>query len=357
MHYLIPHYHAYCLSDEYADFIGTLTWYRMYCACKVSETKRDYQNGYKNLETRINDLKYTNEIPSYVFRAADKLLEDIGKILRKRNFDSGSLAQIGDLLYEFETNTESKFREHFLETALDGIGGRYYTESLFKKVQQLFDTGANDSIITESFKFLDKRLQDLLQLSTHESYGEDLIKRAFAPNTGSLQLNTHSNEQTGIRNFYSGANALFRNPSAHRSLFSGDDALFPGESDEFAAAIFSMIDIMSRMAIGLYAAQKRPAVTRVLHDFAAHRGWNTSIYTYKALCCVGHIPGTPLYASDSYRVQVNLVDSNLDIFCMLKHASTVEKSDVDSLTSSLAEIYDFRIEQKVFAQVANRKNI
>ena len=82
-------------------------------------------------------------------------------------------------------------------------------------------------------------MQKLLGLSSHEIYGEDLINKAFAPNTGLLQLDTNPNEQIGLRNFVSGANAIFRNPSAHRFM----------QFENFeAATIVAMVAVMARIA-------------------------------------------------------------------------------------------------------------
>jgi uncharacterized protein Ymh len=89
------------------------------------------------------------------------------------------------------------------------------------------DGGEYDAAIMEAFKCLDRHLQRLLKLSIQDQqYGDTLLNRAFSPDTGALRLTTDPNEQKGLRNFASGANAVFRNAAAHRSVFNPDlDAL------------------------------------------------------------------------------------------------------------------------------------
>lgn len=74
---------------------------------------------------------------------------------------------------------------------------------------------------------------------SNEYYGEELINFAFSPKSGALQLQSHPNEQNGIRNFFSGANAIFRNPSAHR---------FVDYDDKTAEAIIAMVAMMANLA-------------------------------------------------------------------------------------------------------------
>ena len=81
--------------------------------------------------------------------------------------------------------------------------------------------GNYDGAIIAAFKCLDQHLQKLLNLTPSE-YGEALINKAFSPQAGALKLQTHGNEQRGLRDLAIGANALFRNALAHKTVFNPD---------------------------------------------------------------------------------------------------------------------------------------
>ncbi len=72
-----------------------------------------------------------------------------------------------------------------------------------------------DEAVVNAFKVLDQRIR-LATGEPPELYGEALINRSFSPDKGKLSKGLTLNEKKGLRNLISGANAFFRNPSAHR---------------------------------------------------------------------------------------------------------------------------------------------
>jgi uncharacterized protein (TIGR02391 family) len=214
----LPSYEAYVMTDEYANFISLLVWFRMYCVGEMGETKNDYADGFKSLKDAYDSLYWGDVPPEWIDRDIKKVFEKGQSILSKKRFTKTQIDELGSILYDFENNKESNFRHAYLEYRLLREAKHQYPQELVNAVYDLMEAEQYEAAIFAAFKFLDGHIQKLLDVSPHDFYGESLINAAFAQNTGLLQLKTTSNEQIGIRNFYSGANALFRNPSAHRFI-------------------------------------------------------------------------------------------------------------------------------------------
>ena len=343
MYYLIPKYQAFCLADEYADFIGMLAWYRMYCANRCGSKKKDYAQGFSSLKQTVDNLKHGMDQFTYIFSPVNQLFASIETILKKRSLDAASIQEIANLLYEFESEKEQQFREKYLEAALEKAARTYYSRILFDTVHDLFEAESNDAIVMAAFKYLDNHLQQLLQIAPHESYGEDLINRAFAPNSGAIQLNTHANEQLGLRNFFSGTNALFRNPSAHRSLFRGEHAVFPDVADSFAAAVVAMADMMAKMATRLYARKIEPEIVQILKSLATRRSWNQFVYVGTTLWCVGNVTEPRSNKLHDYRIQVFISADQMGLLLSLRVHPDVIIKDRTQLKESLQAISGLRV--------------
>ena len=114
-------------------------------------------------------------------------------------------------------------------------------------MEKLLENEQYSEAVLNAFKYLDKHLQTLLDITDSNVYGEELINKAFAPSSGSFQLDTHANEQIGLRNFFSGANALFRNPTAHR---------FTNFREEIGTAIIVMVGMMAQIATDISKNRK-----------------------------------------------------------------------------------------------------
>ena len=214
---LIPDFHVSVQARDYSRFISTLSWFRMYCVGSMGTDKNDYVTGFNSLKHYYDDLfYYEEEQPYWAKTGFGAILEKIQKILDMKYLNDERIAEIGDLLYVFETNDELGFSRKYFEYQRSKIVEEYYPSKLCDAVYDLMNHGEYESAVLAAFKFLDSHLQTLLNVDGKRYYGEDLINYVFSPNSGVLQLQGHPNEQIGIRNFFSGANAIFRNPSAHR---------------------------------------------------------------------------------------------------------------------------------------------
>jgi len=240
---LLLDYMAYGTADAYIEFINALSWFRMYCAGKFGKNKTDYLDGFTSLENRYRGLWFDDEeeknFSEFIPSDVEVVLEKVRKLLNTKRLEDNQITEISNLLFKFLNDGESKFRDRYFDYQVEMRTKYDYPAELFRAVKELLDDDHNDEAVLTSFKYLDNYLQKLLGLSSHEIYGEDLINKAFAPNTGLLQLDTNPNEQIGLRNFVSGANAIFRNPSAHRFM----------QFENFeAATIVAMVAVMARIA-------------------------------------------------------------------------------------------------------------
>jgi|GEM_PF-1628107 len=234
----------YCIDyvlERYASFVSSLTWFRMYCVGKMGNDKSDYLEAFKSLKSDFEDLYDYDEkrqFYSWKEQLRTKLISDIEKILKLKRFTDDHIQKISTIVWEFQKEKESTFRSGFLDKEVKWAAKSDYPEELHRAVNDLIDSGSNEEAVLQAFKFLDNYMQKLLSVPPHKLYGEELINYAFSPNSGVLQLGTHQNEQVGLRNFFSGANALLRNPSAHRFI----------HYDDFdAAAIVAMVTMMTNL--------------------------------------------------------------------------------------------------------------
>ena len=234
-------YLAEDLLHRYTGFISTLTWYRMYCAGRMGQKKADYLDGFQSLYEAYEHLWDIDEEmpPEWQLRSIADLLDSIRAILNSKRLTNEQILNIGSLIREFQSKHEATFQKNYVKAQVEQERRSHYFSGLPTAVVDLLENDNTDEAIITAFKFLDNHLQNLLRLAPYQYYGEDLINHAFSPKTGVLQLGTDPNEQIGLRNFFSGANAIFRNPTAHR--FVKHDLFF-------AASIVTMVNAMSKMA-------------------------------------------------------------------------------------------------------------
>lgn len=240
---LFHDYMSYGTASSYTDFINTLSWFRMYCIGRFGKNKTDYLNGLKSLEDNYEELWWDeDEKKNFSFlgpSVVDVVLDEVRKKLNVKRLDDKQIGEAGSLLFNFLEKDEKHFRSHYFKYKDRTTSSDDYPQELYIAVKELLDNDHNDEAVLTAFKYLDSHLQKLLGLSPHEHHGEDLINKAFSSNSGTLQLGTDPNEQIGLRNFFSGANAIFRNPSAHRFMrFENFDT----------ATIVAMIAVMARLA-------------------------------------------------------------------------------------------------------------
>jgi uncharacterized protein (TIGR02391 family) len=213
----------------------------MYCAGRMGKDKTDYLKGFANVKSTYEALYEFDDEKRYrnwKEQPGDKLISDLEAVLKAKRLTDSHIGRISTLIWDFQSESERDFRDAFVDKEFEINAKLDYPEDLYKEVKRLLASGENEEAVFQAFKFLDSHIQNVLSLPSHQLYGEELINYAFSPSSGVLQLNTHQNEQVGLRNFFSGANAFLRNPTAHRFM----------QYDDFdAEAIVAMVAMMARV--------------------------------------------------------------------------------------------------------------
>jgi uncharacterized protein (TIGR02391 family) len=208
--------------DQYIDFLVERV-VRLYgfCANKLGATHQDYAGRVEMLEFTYKALM--EDVPTIDVSPLRSLCRNLrNAISQLQNLDQ-AVEACEKVLRNFIYNDEVRFRQAYLEAKAAQATREMYSDHLFFAIDTHLRSGNYDAAIGEAFKCLDRHLQKLLGLSPNDQlFGESLINRAFAPDAGPLQTKSDPNEQKGLRNFASGANGIFRNPVAHRSVFNRD---------------------------------------------------------------------------------------------------------------------------------------
>jgi uncharacterized protein (TIGR02391 family) len=111
-------------------------------------------------------------------------------------------------------------------------------EELMQRCGQLIRLGAFDEAVRSAFVLLEERLREAI--GGEGMTGTQLANHAFNPTNGILakHLGRNQSEREGLREFYSGAFKLFRNPTAHGVV---------GYSAAEGKAIIGLVDLMLKM--------------------------------------------------------------------------------------------------------------
>jgi uncharacterized protein (TIGR02391 family) len=111
-------------------------------------------------------------------------------------------------------------------------------EGLMQRCGHLIHMGAFDEAVRSAFVLLEERLREAV--NEEGMTGVQLANHAFNPTKGSLakHLGRNQAEREGLRELYSGAFRLFRNPTAHGVV---------GYSAAEGKAIIGLVDLMLKM--------------------------------------------------------------------------------------------------------------
>ena len=140
------------------------------------------------------------------------------------------------------SHPSNESRHAYLQSAVSSHARDFYSEELFDVISNPLENNEYDAAVLAAFKYLDGILQRLAGVDSYQFYGEELINKVFSPGSGVLQMNTHPNEQIGLRNWFSGAYAVLRNPIAHR---------FVNLDEKLALSAIAMVALMAKMATEL----------------------------------------------------------------------------------------------------------
>ena len=327
----------------------------MYCVAHLGKGKEDYQKGFQSVLATYHDIGEFLHDVNYKKAVTEQLFEKIEKVLRSKKFTDDKIAEVGSLLYEFEANHETKFRHELIRLWTTAHAKSIYPAALYNEVRNIIEADPYDAPVVEAFKYLDRHLQMILNIKPYEHYGESLINYAFAPNSGALQLSTSSSEQSGLRNFFSGANALFRNLAAHRSLFSSD-ALFRydtgglGDAESITPAIIALVGLMARIATSLFMKEIEPIIGDVLKDFAIQIGWDSNINKIGPYWVAGPLEDKSLRGIYAYRVRLLFSDDKAGCCLKLQAHDEVTEADIDILKKLLKQKTHLPIERTAYTK-------
>jgi uncharacterized protein (TIGR02391 family) len=111
-------------------------------------------------------------------------------------------------------------------------------EGLMRRCGHLIHMGAFDEAVRSAFVLLEERLREAV--NEEGMTGVQLANHAFNPKNGLLakHLGRTASEREGLRELYSGAFKLFRNPTAHGVV---------GYSAAEGKAIIGLVDLMLRI--------------------------------------------------------------------------------------------------------------
>lgn len=201
--------------DEYCGFLHGVFRFQVYCTMSLGKERKDYAERIEDLRSHhdalINRLSFEgNRLFHGVIRRLSDVVssgEQVEQIARRCE----------EIVRGFVFVEEDRFRRGYLEACAKRLAAEEYSQELFVAVLPSLNSGSYDAAVSAAFRCLDAHLQKILGLPSTE-YGESLINQAFSP-TGKLQMDADPNEQKGLRNLASGANSLFRNAVAHRSVF------------------------------------------------------------------------------------------------------------------------------------------
>jgi len=183
--------------DQYIDFlINSVVRFKAYCDAKIGVTPQDYadrvdtlEHGYKAL---VQDAPGTNVS---LLRSLCYRLRDL--ISGSQHTDEVAEA-CEELLRRFLYNDEVWFRRAYLDGRAARAMQGMYSDHLFAALKTHLDNGKFDAAIGDAFKCLDSHIQKVLKLSPGDrQFGESLINRAFAPDSGPLKLSADPNDQKG----------------------------------------------------------------------------------------------------------------------------------------------------------------
>ncbi len=211
---------AQSIAMDASQFSKSLASLRLHCLLGKSRNRDEYRKYFLAVKRRYYFMQMRVSERSQDHRwkdpVVDELLLGIEDALNAVEFGDLSMKRIVNLIAVFEVKHEDEFllrwvNAHERESAYFGI-----RRPLRNAVIDLLLSRQYESAIVAAFKYLDGQIQKATGATPHEHYGESLMNHAFAPGKGKLQLNSSESEQIGLRNLFSGANAVFRNPSAHR---------------------------------------------------------------------------------------------------------------------------------------------
>jgi hypothetical protein len=205
--------------DTYCNFLNSVYRFQASCLMGLCKHREDFLTQVGSLENALAILTKTiNFANAGMF----------GGLLKRLRLIIAAPSSIEDIAVNCESQVreflylrEDGFRSDYLDACTRRLALETYSYDLMAAAMDDLKDGKYDAAVQAAFKALDLHLQRILKLPPAE-HGEGLFNKAFAPDSGALKLGGDANEQRGLRNLASGANAVFRNAVAHKFVFTLD---------------------------------------------------------------------------------------------------------------------------------------
>jgi len=137
---LLPDYCGYGRMEDFATFIHTLTWYRMYCAGRFGESREDYIKGFESLKAHYKDIIPSEKAPVFMDRPILQVFDEIESLLSSKRLTDECIGQIAELLWNFETREEDRFIANYIEYCCSVDAKRHYPKKLYEKRFNTYNT-------------------------------------------------------------------------------------------------------------------------------------------------------------------------------------------------------------------------
>jgi uncharacterized protein (TIGR02391 family) len=183
--------------------------------------------------------------------------------------------------------TDSELRE--VRWTIEAQAG--LDEELLRRCGHLIHLGAFDEAVRSAFVLLEERLRDAVK--AEGMTGTQLANHAFSPMNGPLakHLGRNQAEREGLRELYSGAFRLFRNPTAHGVV---------GYSAAEGKAIIGLVDLLLKLVkraedlppVGLFPENVETALSKIEKEIGPGATSRLRLFLGKCISEVGLKPSS-----------------------------------------------------------------
>lgn len=119
-----------------------------------------------------------------------------------------------------------------------------HDKELTERSLPLFEDGKYPEAARLAGQILEERVNESVPESLADRSGADLIRRAFSPEGGPLQLASNNGEQKGIMSLFVGAYQGIRNPLSHRTPDSDGEKYLDGLDQIQTRNILHLVDYL-----------------------------------------------------------------------------------------------------------------
>jgi hypothetical protein len=163
------------------------------------------------------DFYFQKKIP-------EETVAEAFQLLQLRNLVMPSTRSTNTGLYQLTTYGKSMDPDDLFEKTVDAAFLSQLGEIIDPDLRrECFDKSYEDAV-TSAFRILEVRMRDRIKAGA-QSFGTDLVKEAFHPDSGKLVFGATRGEREGVYQTYTSAFMMQRNPPSHRYVkdFAGPE--------------------------------------------------------------------------------------------------------------------------------------